>query len=135
MLPKTPSARVRAAVFSPILIGSFLALAPADRGFAQAPPPPAPVAPATLNRLFNEAEKAFVDKQYDTAVAKIQELLKALGPSPNKDLPLEQLYFNIGLAHLLANQLPEAEAAFADTLKRYPNGEYRSRAFLGAGRA
>ena len=86
-----------------------------------------------MNRLFGEAEAAFTAKDYTLAVSKIEELLKALGTG--KEAPYELLYFNIGLAHLLAERYPEAEAAFTDCLKRYPNGEYTSRAYLGAGRA
>ena len=93
----------------------------------------APVAPATLNRLFTEAEAAFGTKDYGTAVAKIQELLVALGP--NKDAPLELLYFNIGLGNLLGEKPAEAEAAFTECLKRFPKGEYASRCYLGVGRA
>jgi tetratricopeptide (TPR) repeat protein len=102
---------------------------------AQAPAPPAVsvVSPATLNRLFGEAEAAFTAKDYPTAIAKIEELLKALGPG--KDAPYELLYFNIGLANLLGEKYQEAEAAFEDCIKRYPKGEYTSRCYLGIGRA
>lgn len=95
--------------------------------------PAAPVAPATLNRMFTEAETAFGAKEYNLAVEKIQELLKLLGN--NKNAPLELLYFNIGLGYLLAEKYAEAEAAFTDCLKRFPKGEYASRAYLGVGRA
>ena len=84
-------------------------------------------------RLFNEAEAAFVAKQYDTAVTKIKELLVALGP--RKDAPLELLYFNIGLGYLLGDKPPEAEEAFLDYLKRFPKGEFASRSQLGVGRS
>jgi TolA-binding protein len=103
---------------------------------AQAPAPAGPVgfvAPATLNRLFNEAEKAFEEKNYGTAVTKLEELIKLLGTK--KDAPFEMLYFNIGLAHLLGGKNPDAEAAFTDCLKRFPKGEYASRCYLGVGRA
>ena len=86
-----------------------------------------------LNRLFAEAEAAFAAKEYTTAVAKIEELLVALGP--NKEAPLELLYFNIGLGNLLADKPAEAEAGFREYLKRFPKGEYASRSFLGIGRA
>ncbi len=109
----------------------------ASRSDAQAPPPApaAPVAPATLNRLFGEAEAAFgaTPPDYATAVAKIEELLKALGP--NKDAPLELLYFYLGLGNLLGGKPAEAEAAFTDCLKRFPKGEYASRCYLGVGQA
>jgi tetratricopeptide (TPR) repeat protein len=91
------------------------------------------VTPATLNRLFSEAEAAFTAKQYDTAITKIEELLRLIGPG--KEAPYELLYFNIGLANLLGGKLPEAEAAFQDCIKRYPKGEYTSRCHLGLGRA
>lgn len=91
------------------------------------------MAPATLNRLFTEIEAAFTAKDYATAVAKIQELLPKLTGSV--DAPFEQLYFNIGLAHMLAQKPAEAEVAFVDHLKRYPKGEYASKANLGLGRA
>lgn len=111
------------------------------RSDAQAPPtappaaPPAPAvnSPAALNRLFTDAEAAFAAKDYPTAVTKIQELLKALGP--NKDAPLELLYFNIGLGNLLGDKTADAEAAFRDCVKRFPKGEYASRCHLGIGRA
>lgn len=101
---------------------------------AQAPPVTSTyVSPAKLTGVFNEAEKAFGEQKYDLAVTKIEELLKML--NGNKDAPLELLYFNIALAKLLGNKPAEAEEAFADCLKRYPNGEYASRCYLGAGRA
>lgn len=120
---------------SALVACSLLGLVPASHVEAQAPPaaPAAPVAPATLNRMFNEAEKAFSDQQYDTAVSKIQELLKMLGDK--KDAPLELLYFNIGLGQLLGGKNAEAETAFTECLKRFPKGEYASRCYLGAGRA
>ncbi len=121
--------------WSALLACSLLGVIPVSRVEAQEPPaaPAAPVAPATLNRLFGEAEAAFAAKDYLTAVAKIEELLKALGP--NKDAPLELLYFNIGLGNLLAAKPVEAEAGFTDYLKRFPKGEYASRSYLGVGRA
>lgn len=113
-----------------------ISLGSASRSGAQAPPPVAPpvlITPATLIRLFSEAEAAFNAKEYATAVAKIEELLKALGP--NKDAPLELLHFNIGLGNLLAGKPAEAEAGFTECLKRFPKGEYASRSWLGIGRA
>jgi tetratricopeptide (TPR) repeat protein len=93
----------------------------------------APVSPAALNRLFAEAEAAFTAKDYPTAVSKIEELIKNLGNS--KDAPLELLYFNVGLGNLLGGKAPEAEAGFEQYLKRFPQGEYASRSYLGIGRA
>ena len=118
-----------------LLACSVLGFFPASQVEAQAPPaaPAAPVAPATLNRLFSEAEAAFAAKEYLGAVAKIEELLVALGS--NKDAPLELLYFNIGLGNLLGERPAEAETAFAECLKRFPKGEYASRCYLGIGRA
>ncbi len=118
-----------------LLACSVFGFFPASRLEAQAPPaaPAAPVAPATLNRLFSEAEAAFSAKEYLGAVAKIEELLVALGT--NKDAPLELLYFNIGLGNLLGERPVEAEAAFTECLKRFPKGEYASRCYLGIGRA
>jgi tetratricopeptide (TPR) repeat protein len=106
------------------------------QGQDAAPPaaPTAPVAPATLNRLFTEAEAAFGTKEYGKAVEKIEELLKLLGPN-NKEAPLELLYFYLGLGNLLGEKAPEAEAAFRECLKRFPRGEYASRCHLGVGRA
>ncbi len=119
-----------------LLIAAIFCLDAALPVFSQAPAAPAlPViaSPATLNRLFSEAEAAFGAKQYETAVAKIEELLKLLGPG--KEAPYELLYFNIALAKLLDNKFPEAEKAFEDCIKRYPKGEYASRSHLGLGRA
>ncbi len=98
-----------------------------------APAPTEEVTPATLNRLYTEADEAFVKKDYDDAVAKIRELLKNLGN--NKEAPLELLYFNVGLGSLLAGKSSEAEAGFVEYLKRFPKGEFASRASLGVGRA
>lgn len=108
---------------------SILGIIPAFRLEAQTPS----VAPATLNRFFTEAEAAFAAKDYLTAVAKIEELLKALGS--NKDAPLELLYFNIGLGNLLGERPVDAEAGFTEYLKKFPKGEYASRSQLGVGRA
>jgi len=129
MLRKTHS------ISSALIAFSLLGLVPVALVQAQAPPaaPAAPVAPATLNRLYNDAEKAFGEQKYDEAVAKIQELLKLLGPK--KDAPLELLNFNIGLGYLLGGKEAEAEAAFTESLKKYPRGEYASRSYLGVGRA
>jgi tetratricopeptide (TPR) repeat protein len=129
------------APWSALLACFILGVIPVSRLEAQTPPaapaapaaPVAPVAPATLNRLFGEAEAAFTAKDYLTAVAKIEELLMALGD--NKDAPLELLYFNIGLGNLLAGKPVEAEAGFTEHLKRFPKGEYASRSYLGVGRA
>ncbi len=134
---KTPSMDVRRLSFPSIFGCLLVAFSPLCVVQAQAPaaPPVVPVAPATLNRLYNDADKAFSDKQYNVAVEKIQELLKMLGPNPKPGLPIELLYFNIGLAYLLDNKPPEAEAAFTECLKRFPKGEYASRAYLGVGRA
>ena len=103
---------------------------------AQAPPaaaPAAPVAPATLNRLFSEAEAAFTAKDYRLRSRKSKSCSRRSGP--NKDAPLELLYFNIGLGNLLAGKPAEAEAGFTECLKRFPKGEYASRCWLGIGRA
>lgn len=105
---------------------------------APATPTPAPgpvtvVSPATLNRLFKEAEDAFTAKEYPKVVEKINELIKALGN--RKDAPYEMLYFNIGLAQLLGGNNAAAEEAFTDCLKKFPKGEYSSRCYLGVGRA
>ncbi len=97
-----------------------------------APVLPVIASPQNLERIFGEAEAAFTAKQYDKAVAKLDELLKLLGEG--KDAPYEMIYFKIGLAHLLGNKLPQAEAAFQDCITRFPKGEYTSRNYLGLGR-
>jgi tetratricopeptide (TPR) repeat protein len=132
MLRKNP---ILGAKFPALCVCSLMGVLMVDRVEAQAPPaaPAAVVAPATLQRLFSEAENAFTAKDYLGAVSKIQELLQALGT--NKDAPLELLYFNIGLGNLLGERPAEAEAAFTECLKRFPKGEYASRCFLGVGRA
>ena len=99
----------------------------------EAKPIPAPLAPSAMSRMVKEAEKAFEDRDYDTAASILGELLKHLGP---KNLAtFESLYFHFGLSHLLAHNDSEAEEGFKDCIKRYPNGEYTSRAYLGLGRA
>ncbi len=132
MLRKTP---ITGAKIPALFVCSLLGVLWVDRAEAQTPPaaPAVTVAPATLNRLFTEAETAFTAKDYMGAVAKIEELLQALGSS--KDAPLELLYFNVGLGNLLGEKPAEAEAAFTECLKRFPKGEYSSRCYLGVGRA
>ncbi len=134
---KTPSMDVRRPSFPSIFGCLLVAFFPLCVVQAQAPvaPPAAPVAPSTMIRLYNDADKAFADKQYPVAIEKITEFLKLAGPNPKKEYPVELLYFNIGLAYLLDNKPPEAETAFTDYLKRYPKGENASRAYLGVGRA
>jgi TolA-binding protein len=113
-------------LFAPILI---------ERSAAQ--PAIAPievVSPATKIRLYNEAQKAFLAKQYDGTIAKIEELIKALGDE--RDQPqCEELYFTIGLCHLLTERHADAEKSFVDCMKKFPKGEYLSRCYLGVGRA
>lgn len=96
-------------------------------------PGPVVMGPAGWNRLFNEAEQAFTAKNYDIAILKLRELLGVLGD--NRNAPLEMLCFNIGLASLMNDKNPDAEAAFSECIKRFPKGEYTSRAYLGLGRA
>jgi len=89
--------------------------------------------PSAQNKLLVDAEAAFVAQDFNTAVVKIQELLTSLGPK--KDASQEVLYFYLGLGYLQGNKNAEAEAAFTDCLKRFPQGEYASRCHLGTGRA
>ncbi|WP_367873816.1 tetratricopeptide repeat protein [Luteolibacter sp. Populi] len=110
-----------------------IAQEPAPKPPGPAPAPATPAAPATLNKLFDEAEKAFGAQDYANAVTKLQELLKALGN--RQDAPLEMLNFNVGLAHLLGGNAADAEKAFDDCAKKFPKGEYTSRCWLGVGRA
>ncbi|MEI6178268.1 MAG: tetratricopeptide repeat protein [Verrucomicrobiota bacterium] len=103
---------------------------------AQAPPgtPGAPtMAPGTQNRILGEAETAFEKKEYATTITKLKELLTALGPK--KEPNYETLYFYLGLANLLSDQYPAAEAAFDECAKAYPQGECTTRCYLGIGRA
>ncbi len=120
-----------------ILCASLLALSSslldAQAPPAVRPPPVVVVGPATLNRLMKEAEEGFVAKKYDVAIVKIEELIKALGPNPKG--PMDMLYFNIGLAHLLGGNLAKAETAFEDVIKRFPKSEYTSRSYLGLGKS
>ncbi|MEY5012995.1 MAG: hypothetical protein RLY69_710, partial [Verrucomicrobiota bacterium] len=121
------------------LVGAMFFFGPIVPIMAQNTPAPAQIAvtdvisPAQINRLFNEVDADFESKNFSAIPAKINLLIKALANTP--DAPLETLYFNIGLAHLLDNKAAEAEAGFRECLKRFPNGEYASRCFLGAGRA
>ena len=103
-----------------------------------AAPSAAPVAIATLNRMLKEIDKAFEDKEYASAVTKLDELIKVLPPPANKDAKdemLEELTFKTGLANLLAEQFVEAETAFTSYVTKYPTGMYASRCALGVGKA
>ncbi|MBC8127499.1 MAG: tetratricopeptide repeat protein [Gloeobacteraceae cyanobacterium ES-bin-144] len=120
-----------ASLFSFLLVGESYSQAPPAPA-APVAAPAAPEAPPT-GGIFEPLEKAFAAKEYPKAIAEIQRLLKLVGANP--DAPLEMLYFHIGLANLLDQKYPEAEAAFEDCAKRFPKGEFTSRAYLGAGRA
>ena len=91
------------------------------------------VSPAMMNRIFKEADSAFSNKEYGTAVSKYEKLLEMLGN--NIDGPHEKLYFQIGLGNLLGGKYSEAGKAFKNCIERFPKGEYTSRAYLGLGRA
>ncbi len=129
------------------LLTAWLIAALSDGVFAHfvVPPPiaagalldPVPIKPsgtATWDKLAGEAEAEFAAKNYDAAVVKIRGLLAVAGDD-GTTTPLEPLYFKLGLVNLLNGKYPEAEAAFNDCIKRFPKGEYTSRAFLGLGRA
>ena len=126
--------------YSALSLAALFCVASTISVLSQTPPvaPATPVlpviaTPAVLNRIYSEAEAAFAAKEYDKAIAKIEELLKILGPG--RDAPYELLFFNIGLANLLSEKFPEAEVSFQDCIKRFPKGEYSSRYHLGLGRA
>ncbi len=89
--------------------------------------------PASPSQLFDEAEKAFTDKDYETAAQKLEALLKAA--ANQQDAPFEMLRFNLGVAYLLDGNNPKAEEAFTECIKQFPEGEYLSRAYLGVGKA
>ncbi len=91
------------------------------------------VSPATLNRLYHEADVAFSAKDYNKAADRLQQLIDMLQSTSLE--AKESIYFNFGLANLLAGKAPEAEAAFKDCIKQYPSGEYTSRAYLGLGKS
>jgi len=104
-----------------------------------ADPAPAEQPAGELETLFADAEKAFGTKDYTTAVAKLEELLKKI--ADNKAVPaptLEMIRFNIGLGYLLMNDAAnaaKAETAFTECIAKHPKGEYTSRAYLGIGKA
>ena len=115
---------------------------PAAPAAPAAPPAPAPAKPAgpvskgTLIRLSEEADAAFVAKDYVTAASKLEELLTGLGPNPSTPAnEVELLHFNLALAYLLGDKPAEAETAFTKCLTKFPKGEYFSRCQLGVGRA
>ena len=116
-----------------LLSAFLLAASPVWVGAQQADPAPAAVAPAVLNKLFEEAEAAFAKQDYATAAEKIAELLKYVGNK--KEASTEMLYFNLGLAHLQAGNLEQAEKAFTDCIVKFPTGEYTTRCYLGVGKA
>lgn len=114
---------------------------PADPADPAAPEEaPAPAGPQNeLEALFNDAEKGFAAKDYTTAVAKLEELLKKIADMQGlPEQTLETVRFNIGLGYLLMEDpasAAKAEAAFTECLAKHPKGEYASRCYLGIGRA
>jgi len=138
--------------FNPLIVVAWVALAVVFVGeaVAQAPKPvtppkpgaPLPTAPvvatsiAELNRMLREADAALEAKDYSTAVTKTEDLIKKLGPKPAaSDEMMERLYFNIGLANLLGDRFPEAEAGFNQCATKFPHGLFLTRCALGVGRA
>ncbi len=120
-----------------MLVCTVLCLAPVMHLEAQAPAPAAlPLTGSQIKKLWDDLDGAFVAKDYVTAVAKIETLLKFY--EPNKGTPpetLELLYFNLGLANILGGKNADAEAGFEEYVKRFPRGQFASRSFLGMGRA
>ena len=126
------------------VLGAFLLVATAGQVVAQQKPPakpptpaPAPaqptMAPGMQAKLYEEAQVAFEKQDYATVTAKLQELIKGLGNTPNP--ALEMLHFQLGVAHLLGGNAVDAEKAFDDAAKKFPKGEYTSRYYLGIGKA
>jgi len=91
--------------------------------------------PATANKLWDEAAKAFSDNDNNLAAEKLEALLQGVGKSNVG--PIEQLRFSLGLAYLNSNKFTEAQKAFKDCLAQFPpgKGEYASRCLLGIGKA
>jgi len=86
-----------------------------------------------LNKLFNDAQASFAAQKYDDAATKLETLIKQSEALPKA--PLEMLRFSLALAYFQNNKFAEAEAAFAQTVAKHPNGEYTSRSYLGIGRS
>jgi TolA-binding protein len=86
-----------------------------------------------LNKLWDEAAQAFSASDHELAAKKLEELLRYVGNSTEG--PIEQLRFNLGLAYFLDGKFPQAEKAFLDSIRQFPQGEYTSRAQLGVGRS
>lgn len=116
------------------VLAHFVVPPPIAAGALLDPVPIKPSGTALWDKLSGEAEADFAAKNYDAAVVKIRELLAVAGDD-GKTAPLEPLYFKLGLVNLFNGRFPEAETAFNDCIKRFPKGEYTSRAFLGLGRA
>jgi tetratricopeptide (TPR) repeat protein len=123
---------------------ALLATLPLCEIQAQPADPAAPAEPAEqpageLETLFADAEKAFGTKDYNTAVGKLETLLKAIADKQGVPAPtLEMIRFNIGLGYLLMNDAAsaaKAEVAFTECLTKHPKGEYTSRCYLGVGKA
>lgn len=119
-------------------VSCFALTAPAV--YAQAPA--APVNP--LQKLYDEAEKAFAANDFPTVAAKLEELIKQGGEAEAKNDAMERVRFNLGFAYLLSAEKdakPEspywakAEAAFDSCAKAFPKHEFTSRCYLGIGRA
>ncbi|MFT3990271.1 MAG: tetratricopeptide repeat protein [Luteolibacter sp.] len=88
---------------------------------------------ASLNKLFEEAQTAFVAQDFTNAASKLEALIKQTEAMPTA--PQEMLRFSLGLAYLQGQKFPEAEKAFTDCVTKFPTGQYASRCYLGVGRA
>ncbi|MFT4175576.1 MAG: tetratricopeptide repeat protein [Luteolibacter sp.] len=86
-----------------------------------------------LNKLFSEAQAAFVAQDFNGASTKLETLIEQSKSMPNA--PHEMLRFSLGLAYFQANKFAEAEKAFSECAAQFPNGTYTSRCYLGLGRA
>lgn len=113
----------------------------APYSFAQAPAP-GPSNP--LQRLYEDAEKAYGAQDYATVATKLEALIQQVGQADAKNPALERVRFNLGLAYMLLGEKDDkpdsphwdkAEAAFSAVIQAFPQGEFTSRSALGIGRA
>src|ERR1035437_1447296 len=114
-----------------LLVVLCLSAGPAQAQAPAAPAAPAiTVVPAVLNRLFREADEAFASKDYKTAAAKLEELVR-LDTIKEHAEGLEMCRFNIGLAYFFDKQYEKAIEGFTNCLKIYPKGKNAGRSNLG----
>lgn len=88
-------------------------------------------APRSPDELFKEGAFAYSAKDYASAIARFEELVKVAQPGPG----LDSVHFTLASARLLNGDAAAAAEAFRDYIRLYPVGEQIDNARFGLAQA